>query len=149
MTTIAYSQGIMAADRLAINGQGRKMTATKIHKIDGHLVGISGSFDISIALLSWFKNGRDDDHWPQLQHDERECTMMVVTPEGVITVYERYPLPLVFHDKFHAIGSGCDFALAAMHLGCDPVKAIEVAAELDAYTGHGVDVLRLGDELHS
>jgi hypothetical protein len=30
-----------------------------------------------------------------------------------------------------------------MHLGCDPVKAVEVASELDGYTGGGVDVVYL------
>lgn len=149
MTTICYAQGIMAADRMVASNNSRHGLMTKIHKIDGHLVGISGSADVAVALLAWFKNGRSDDDWPSLQHEESECSMMVVTPEGVITVYDRYPLPIVFSQSFHAIGSGRDFALAALHLGHDPVKAIEVASALDLYTGSGVDALRLTDELHS
>lgn len=139
----------MAADRLAVTGAGRRASMTKIYKIDGHLVGISGAADVSIALLSWFKNGRSEEYWPDLQYEEMECSMMVVTPGGTITVYQRYPLPIVLEDSFHAIGSGCDYALAALHLGHDAVKAIEVASALDAYTGGGVDVLRLSDRLDS
>ncbi len=135
----------MAADKLAVSGNGKHGRVTKIFKVNGHLVGIAGAMDVAIALLRWFENGCDDDDWPSLQHDERECSMMVVSPEGVISVYERYPLPIVFEQGAHAIGSGRDFALAAMLLGCDPMKAIEVASELDAWTGGGVDALLLQD----
>lgn len=42
-----------------------------------------------------------------------------------------------------AIGSGCDFAKTAMHLGKTPRKAVEIASELDLYTGGTIKELTL------
>lgn len=38
-------------------------------------------------------------------------------------------------EEFTAIGSGGSFALTAMHLGKAPKQAVEIAAELDLFTG--------------
>ena len=66
LTTIAYNDGIMAADKLAVSGNGKHGRVTKIFKVNGHLVGIAGAMDVAIALLRWFENGCDDDDWPSL-----------------------------------------------------------------------------------
>lgn len=42
---------------------------------------------------------------------------------------------------YHAIGSGRDFALAAMRLGKSAREAVEIAAEFDIYTGGNIDVV--------
>lgn len=41
-------------------------------------------------------------------------------------------------ESFTAIGSGRDFALAAMHLGKSARQAVEIATELDLFTGGNV-----------
>lgn len=41
--------------------------------------------------------------------------------------------------EYAAIGSGQDFAVAAMHMGSRPVDAVKVAAELDLYCSGEVD----------
>lgn len=38
-------------------------------------------------------------------------------------------------ESFASIGSGSDFAKAAMHLGKNPKQAVEIAAQLDLFTG--------------
>lgn len=147
MTTIAYSRkfGIMAGDKLASVGDNRHAVVTKVFKIDGALIGFSGSLDVSMAILRWFKNGRKEEDWPDLQYEQRECSVLVVEKDGVVKMYERYPVGMVMEHDIHAIGSGKDFALAALHLGHDPVKAIEVATALDGYTGNGIDVVYLDE----
>lgn len=51
--------------------------------------------------------------------------------EGSMSVFE---VP-----SFAAIGSGRDYALAAMHIGNIPSAAVKVAADLDICCGRGVD----------
>jgi ATP-dependent protease HslVU (ClpYQ) peptidase subunit len=41
--------------------------------------------------------------------------------------------------EFSAIGSGADFAIAAMHLGNEPKVAAKVASELDLYCAGQID----------
>jgi ATP-dependent protease HslVU (ClpYQ) peptidase subunit len=145
MTTIAYSRalGVMAGDKMASTGDSKHGRVTKVFKIKGSLIGFSGSLDVGVAILRWFENDCNEDYWPELQYESLECNVLVVGPDGVVRVYERYPVPIVMEQNIHAIGSGRDFALAAMHLGFDPVKAVEVASELDGCTGGGVDVVYL------
>jgi ATP-dependent protease HslVU (ClpYQ) peptidase subunit len=42
-----------------------------------------------------------------------------------------------------AIGSGAEYALGALSAGKSPVKAVEIATDLDPGTGHGVTEYRL------
>ena len=58
-----------------------------------------------------------------------------------------HPHPVRYDEgqKF-AIGSGRDFALAAMHLGRSADEAVRVACEFDQCCGNGVDELRLNTD---
>lgn len=40
------------------------------------------------------------------------------------------------------IGSGCDFAMTAINLGCDAEAAVEAAIKLDPYSGGEVSVVK-------
>lgn len=46
-------------------------------------------------------------------------------------------------ESYFSIGSGADYARAAMALGKTAAEAVAVAARFDLYTGFGVDTLRL------
>ncbi|MBK8772489.1 MAG: hypothetical protein IPM06_18985 [Rhizobiales bacterium] len=46
------------------------------------------------------------------------------------------------HARCWAIGTGCDYALGAMHAGADAKKAVKIAAKLDVNTGFGVTSVR-------
>ncbi len=54
--------------------------------------------------------------------------------------------PELHEDKFNALGAGRDYALAAMYLGFDASRAVEVACALDVNCGNGIDVLTLEDD---
>lgn len=149
MTTVAYKSGVMAADRMACEGNTKYGRMTKIHRSRGYLLGFSGAADVAMALLRWFENGADPAEWPDPHGEDRtEASMLVVSPAGSVMCYERFPVPLIMEQEYHAIGSGRDFALAVMHMGHDPIKAVEVACELDAFSGGGIDVIRLQDSRH-
>jgi ATP-dependent protease HslVU (ClpYQ) peptidase subunit len=133
----------MAGDKMASIGDNKHGRVTKVFKINGSLIGFSGSLDVGVAILRWFKSDCKEDYWPELQYENVECNVLVVSPDGIVKMYERYPVAVVMEQDIHAIGSGRDFALAAMHLGLDPVKAVEVASALDGFTGGGVDFVCL------
>jgi|SanBayMetagenome_1026888.scaffolds.fasta_scaffold72386_2 20S proteasome alpha/beta subunit len=151
MTTVAFSKkhGIMAGDRMSCESNTKYGRMTKIFRSRDHLVGFSGESGVAMVLLRWFERGALEEEWPDPHgEDGLDANMLVVTPGGRIMAYERFPIPMTLESEFSAIGSGRDFALAVMQLGYDPVKAIEVASELDCFTGGGVDVLHLKDPVH-
>jgi len=66
-----------------------------------------------------------------------------IDSEGRILLYGSGPNPELVEDKVYAGGCGRDYALAAMHLGHDARKAVEVACALDVHCGLGIDALEL------
>lgn len=141
ITIIVWDGNILAADRCGTN-QGYTFSITKIRKINGNLVGVSGyGYGIPI-LMDWLEQGADVSKWPDLQKDkERWCDMIVITPERKILKYEQEPVAFEIEEKRHAFGSGRDYALAAMEMGADAIRAVEIASKFDSACGNGVDIL--------
>lgn len=141
MTTVAWDGKTLAADKQATNN-GLRATVTKIWRVGQLLVGGSGSPDFIGEMLHWIERGRELPLFPNTQRDKDDWQpILVVEADGTLSVYERTPFPLRPEGDFHAMGSGRDFAMAAMHLGCDARRAVEVAIELDAGSGCGIDTL--------
>jgi len=59
---------------------------------------------------------------------------LALCPEG-IWVYDGHPQPYQLKDKFAAVGSGSQAALAAMHCGKSPKDSVRIAAKIDPATG--------------
>jgi ATP-dependent protease HslVU (ClpYQ) peptidase subunit len=115
---------------------------TKIRKINNHLVGVAGSASGSATLMNWLENGADEAKWPDIQKDkDRWCDMLVITPERKIMKYEQEPIPFEIEETRYAIGSGKDCALAAMVMGADAVRAVEVASIVEHGCGNGIDTI--------
>lgn len=143
MTTIAWDGKTLAADRLAAYGS-LATTITKIYRIDGLLVGGSGESSLIGMMVEWVRGGRQISAFPATQRDKDDWQpLLVVERDGSTSVYERTPHPIRHEQKFIAIGSGRDFAMAAMHLGRTAREALEVACALDVSSGHGIDTLEL------
>ncbi len=136
----------MAADRMVCNGTCKIGERTKIFKINGHLAGFAGNHDTAAVLQNWVEHGAKEEEWPFDENDQ--AAVMLVTPDGRILVYERYPFPVLMENDFYAIGSGSPYALAAMHLGCSAEQAVKTACELDVFTGGEVDTLCLNEKTH-
>lgn len=117
---------------------------TKIHKINGHLVAFSGNLNIGISLLEWFRAGFRPADYPGCDVGDESSSLLVITPERKILAFEsNKPVAICFEGEWHTRGSGGDFASAAFMMGADPARAVEVACELDIYSGGGIDVLSL------
>lgn len=145
MTVVAFDGHTLAADKRAERAGAGHAVVTKVHKINGCLVAIAGSYDVGMQLIHWFQNGCIEEQFPERQSEDNEASLMVITPERRITFYERTPVPLVFEQQKTAMGSGRDYALAAMHLGFDACRAVEVASAFDVYCGNGIDSISFDD----
>lgn len=145
MTIIVWDGKTLAADRRSVNN-GHASTVCKIQRGPaGELLSYSGDYDVGVALAEWYCAGADPTKFPKNRDTNVYCHsyLMVIHPDGKIVRYEREPVALRFLDSFAVMGSGRDYALAALHLGCDAVKAVEVACALDINCGNGIDTLTL------
>lgn len=141
MTVIAWDGRMLAADKMATNA-GLNRTVTKIWKPrPGLLLAIAGDFSVAVEMREWFLAGADPKEFPSKARDD-VSSLIVVTAHGYAK-YESGPYPLPFDDTHMAIGSGRDYAIAAMHLGLDAMEAVRVACLFDVNCGNGVDVLTL------
>jgi len=145
MTVVAWDGKVLAADRRATLGTLIR-TTTKIHRMEnGDLCAYAGDAAAGEELLAWFRSGADQARFPiDRRKDDPWASLLVIRkrPRAILK-YETTPYPLTFKDKTFAIGSGRDFALAAMACGRSAIKAVELAAKFDSGCGNGVDWERL------
>lgn len=143
MTVIAYRNGVLAADKQSTRGSTFANKATKIaRRSDGALIGCAGATPIALRYRQWFLSGEAQDSRPALREGDDSAGAIVVRPDG--TVEEHIgPAVEVLEGEFFAVGCGADFALAAMEMGANAERAVEVASKFDVHCGGGVDVLYL------
>lgn len=143
MTVIAWDGVTLAADRRMCNGP-LIGTITKIRRApDGSLIGSAGNADAGQEVMAWYERGADPKEFSDhMRNRDDFAGLLVIRPDAEVWKYERTPYPMKFSGP-HAIGSGRDFAMAAIHLGHDAAKAVEVACALDCFCGNGVDRLSL------
>lgn len=144
MTTIAYRDGVIAADTQftwcdVYDGEG-----VKVARRGSVFAAASGAATRGQTFMDWFRSGMpgsapfmgnpDSTDWANglLLVGERVVTF---GPCGVSVVSAPY----------YALGSGREFALGAMAMGADPEQAVRVAMRFDIKTGGQVTVLRSGD----
>lgn len=141
MTVIAWDGKTLAADKRATLGTLIR-TTTKIFRIGDALCASAGDADVGNDMIAWFRNGAKPEDYPASNRGDAWAGLLVIR-KGEILKYERSPHPISFEDGFFAIGCGRDYALAAMYLGHDARKAVEVAIALDSGCGNGIDTLEL------
>lgn len=145
MTIIAWDGKTLVADKRATS-VGNPATTTKIKRTkDGGLIAMAGDADAGRELVIWYENGANPATFPGNRDNDGRCrsVLLIITPDGKTHQLQRTAHIVTFEDTFIAIGSGRDYALAAMYLGFDARKAVEVACALDVDCGNGIDVLTL------
>lgn len=155
MSVIAWDGKTLAADKRASLGTLIR-TTTKVFNLGTCFAAYAGNADGGEEMLAWFKRGlhettrRTEDErmewinatFPASQRDKDDWAgLLVIWPDGHLWKFERAPYPIKFPPQQFAIGSGRDFALAAMHCGKTAPEAVEVACHFDSGCGNGVDVL--------
>lgn len=142
MTCVVWDGKTLAADKRATNNGYKGGTVTKIHRWAGGLCAFSGDMDIGVQLVAWLRAGAKPEDYPR-QQEKNAANFLVIHSSGRIERYESVPVPLHMENPVQAMGSGRDYALAALHLGCDARRAVEVACALDNSCGNGIDTLEL------
>ncbi len=132
MTTIAYRDGVLAADgRMS---QGHTVVTdkyTKVKRIPGGLA-VAGSGDVTrlAAFVDWLMGGSEGAR-PSLKN----CDALVVYPSGKVEAFDETGSVILPKSGYYAEGSGRAFALGAMAMGADAREAVKVAARFDQGTG--------------
>lgn len=143
MTCIAWDGKTLAADKRSCLGSMINVV-TKIYRVGSVLVGGAGDACLIAQMVEWVRAGRVIADFPEIQRDKDDWQpCLVIESDGSISLYERSPHPIRYENKCVAIGSGREYARAAMHLGCSAPHAVLVACELDPGCGNGVDTLEL------
>jgi hypothetical protein len=149
MTTIAWDGKLLAADRMSITGY-LKHQLNKLHYLarpgQQLLFGSSGDYDAGLAVLNWLKEGGDyttGKDSPSLEREGAFSGLLVVLSAASLSprvyhLHERCIGVPIASLPFYAIGSGREFAIAAMRLGLNALQAVQVASELDHATGSGL-----------
>jgi ATP-dependent protease HslVU (ClpYQ) peptidase subunit len=145
MTTIVYRDGVMAADSRAYSGDKHPIGAkTKIHRLgDGTLFGCSSSnVGADSILRRWVESGCQPPQGSDLKPDSFE--LLIVRKSGdVFYAHDNLDLTGPLTAEFHSIGSGNQYAMGALSMGADAVRAVEIAAQCDVWTGGPITQLKL------
>lgn len=139
MTTIAYRDGVMAADSLSTSdGIAMGTVAKAIRREDGAMCGAAGSTSLIRALLAWFENGEGGDK-PDLKDNGAQA--LIIRPTGSTEWHDEFGFHVI-SAPFFAIGSGRDVALGAMAAGASAEEAVEHAIRFDINSGGPIVVVR-------
>lgn len=142
MTTIAWDGKTLATDRMAVCGATKRMVR-KLFDCGAYWYGGAGNFDDVHRVAAWLKAGADAANPLVLEEGSvlgiavRKCDAESYLVEGkhvVLCVFRKVP---------EATGSGHEYARSAMAFGKTAVQAVTFAARFDAYTGMGVDSVRI------
>jgi ATP-dependent protease HslVU (ClpYQ) peptidase subunit len=129
MTTVAAREGKIACDSRLTGGFIAK--ANKIIVGDGVIVGYAGDW-IAAECLGRHIAGLDEEK-PKRDSDD-DVEFLVLRPKGIFMV-DRRLREVKICDKYWAIGSGCQAAMVAMHMGATAKEAVEMAKLVDECTG--------------
>lgn len=140
MTTIAYKDGILAADTQATIGDVKILSADKICILNEVTILASAGIDSSIVKVRRFFS---HPNWEDLMAKEK-VPELKKDYEGLLfykgecyTVDKEITLDPIVH-PYVAAGSGWQWAMAAMALGKTAIEAVEFAHEFDVFTNDKV-----------
>lgn len=142
MTTIAFREGVLAADTLVSNRGTNLGSVEKIYqRADGHMSAGSGGFSFTQKFIAWFLNGEiGDAPLPKLEGENDEGHGYIFRPSGEILTFESGGMNCIRAD-YWAAGSGRDIALGALWTGASAGDAVKAAITHDTCTGGDVTVL--------
>lgn len=95
---------------------------------------------VTVALPAWIDALRQAEHAHRDKEDYPRGVLLVVLAGRIFEVGSDFSV--VEHLEFGGIGSGSDYALGALAAGKSVQQALEIASELDVYTGGKLDVIK-------
>lgn len=137
MTTIAYKDGVIAADTSSWCGDVYDGTCKKLFHHEDHVTGLCGGFADGDAYLEWINAGCPEPRPTYVENPPEVALLRVYYDQRTIHIFEKGAhLPVVVDNEIGcaAIGHGREIALGAMYAGASAKEAVEIAAKLDAFT---------------
>jgi len=136
MTTIAASlehQMIAADTRCSTDGW--MVNVSKLRTGPNSAFGAAGEWE---QILKFYAALEQKSELPS----DCDVDVLEIRPDGLY-LYNGSLLCYLIKEKFWAIGTGANYAIAAMHLGKDPVEAIRIASIYDPGTGGDVEKMEI------
>lgn len=137
MTTVCFDGETLASDsRMHGDKEYYQDNCKKIFKVGASYIGIAGDVSEGLLFLRWRKDMTKEK--PELT----DAFDALEIKDGIAYQWDKY-LILLELGKTAAIGSGCQFAIAAMECGKTAKEAIEVAKKFDSGTGGKVKAVKI------
>lgn len=139
MTTVAYRDGVVAADsRGTVGGWVLPTREAKLFRLDdGRVAALTGGYAGATRLLAW---ATGDKATPQPEIGE--ARVILFSPGGRVEIYED-GASYTEHAEFMAWGSGMPAALGALHAGADAAEAVRIAGLVDTHTDTRVQIMKI------
>ena len=153
MTTIAIDKfGTIAAD-------GQRCLGDELHDLrhrkiicrpaegsrPARVFALAGAGSLELLLIEWYEAGHDPKVLPQIPSDTG-WTLVIIEPTGTYYV----PSNLPFKTRVtlpYAFGSGANYALGILKDGQSAHRSVEVACEIDLYSGGEIQVVNIAEAL--
>lgn len=140
MTTIAVNKTSIACDLQATHPGGLKFKVkTKIFEIFQPLIyekkfafGLAGNLENFPDIIAFFSDPENTKLPKKLSIEG-----VVVTENKKIFTFTNPANWFLVNENKYAIGSGMNYAMAAMEAGKDPIEACRIASKFDPSTGLG------------
>lgn len=138
MTTIAYREGVLAADTIISYSTFNLGETDKIVRAGDFYVGLAGSAYLRKPLEDWLAGGADQaDLPPLLMENVKNFSALVMNAKGEVFEYDNGFL-LQVNSPYYAIGSGSHFALGALAHGASAMEAVAAACKHDKASGGSI-----------
>lgn len=141
MTTIAFKDGVLAADTAMCQGGTMIGRVVKIvRRDDGDMAGAAGNANFNALFIAWFLAGENDEQPKATESERHHDRGVIFRKAGDIDVFEVNGAFRCEADYF-AFGSGMDYALGAMFAGAGAGTAVHAAVKHDPHSGGDVTIL--------
>lgn len=154
MTTIAFRDGVLAADSRETSGDedSGQMAALceKLYRVGPFVVALQGDTTPGMVWLAWFRNWEcgvrpsswepshlpwvDDHITDRFLANDADFTAVILCPDRSCWIYDEWGTPQKVSAPYYAVGSGSKAANGAMHSGASAVAAVEAACAHDPYS---------------
>lgn len=132
MTTILATHEAMWADNRVCDGEMiHPNPHPKVVYENGWLIGIAGHLHAITLYRRWAARNFAIGMGPRELEDDGSA-VLALSATGLLTFERGIP---IWGRPPEAIGSGSYFAVAALKAGADPRRAVEIAIDLDPYSG--------------
>lgn len=135
MTTVAFRDGIIAADTLMTASETRCGYCTKIMRVGRLVIGFCGTLSNFEKFRCWIKDGA----LGAFKSDGGN--VFIVPPTGPAVIWGDSDSPWREDAEFWAIGTGEKLAMGAMAAGATAAEAVKAAIGFDVFSGGQITVL--------